>query len=99
MSETALITPRRNFLIRALGFTAAGATLAVPVIALDTPEARFNHHLRGAEAAMRELLPAWHVRLQGNCLAGCHRDYQDLMSDPERGRGSYACAILTAGPA
>ncbi len=30
-TETQLITPRRNFLIRALGFTAAGATEVVPV--------------------------------------------------------------------
>jgi hypothetical protein len=32
MSEHQLITPRRNFLIRALGFTAAGATLSIPIV-------------------------------------------------------------------
>lgn len=34
MSEHTLITPRRNFLIRALGFTAAGATMSIPIVTL-----------------------------------------------------------------
>ena len=36
MSEAQLIVPRRNFLIRALGFTAAGAALPVPVVAMPS---------------------------------------------------------------
>lgn len=95
MTETTLITPRRNFLIRALGFTAAGATLAVPVVALDTPEARLAHHMKGVGTAMQELFPAWHVEKWGNCLDGHHPYYQELMS---RGERTWACVGLTAGP-
>jgi hypothetical protein len=40
MSEHQLITPRRNFLIRALGFTAAGATVTIPVITLADAKSR-----------------------------------------------------------
>jgi hypothetical protein len=34
-----LIVPRRNFLIRALGFTAAGATLPISIITADDAKA------------------------------------------------------------
>jgi hypothetical protein len=34
MSEHQLITARRNFLIRALGFTAAGDTMPIPIVTL-----------------------------------------------------------------
>jgi hypothetical protein len=44
MSELKLITPRRNFLIRALGFTAAGATLPISIITADDAKARIAHH-------------------------------------------------------
>jgi hypothetical protein len=44
MSELKLITPRRNFLVRALAFTAAGATLPVGIVAADDPLARIEHH-------------------------------------------------------
>jgi hypothetical protein len=47
-----LITPRRNFLIRALGFTAAGATLPIGLVAADDPRARIEHH-------QAELVKAW----------------------------------------
>jgi hypothetical protein len=47
-----LIVPRRNFLIRALGFTAAGATLPISIIAADDAKARMDHH----EAELRK---AW----------------------------------------
>lgn len=49
-----LVTGRRNFLVRALGFTAAGATLAVPVLAVSTPEERIRHHLKGLEQAFAD---------------------------------------------
>jgi hypothetical protein len=52
MTELKLITPRRNFLIRALGFTAAGATLPIGIVAADDPRARIEHH-------QAELLKAW----------------------------------------
>jgi hypothetical protein len=44
MSELKLITPRRNFLIRALRFTAAGATLPISIITADDAKARIVHH-------------------------------------------------------
>jgi hypothetical protein len=47
-----LIVPRRNFLIRALGFTAAGATLPISIITADDARARMDHH----EAELRK---AW----------------------------------------
>lgn len=53
-TETQLITPRRNFLIRALGFTAAGATVAVPITTLADPEARIQHHSRELEKALND---------------------------------------------
>ena len=39
-----LIVPRRNFLIRALGFTAAGATMPISIITADDAKARMDHH-------------------------------------------------------
>jgi hypothetical protein len=45
ISEHQLITPRRNFLIRALGFTVAGATVTIPVLVQDTLQKRIDHHL------------------------------------------------------
>jgi hypothetical protein len=49
MSEHKLITPRRNFLIRALGFTAAGALASTPVAAaaLSPPQAKARLPLKG----------------------------------------------------
>ena len=55
MSDATLITPRRNFLVRALGFTAAGATLSVPIVTVDSAEARLRHHMAGVEAASRDI--------------------------------------------
>jgi hypothetical protein len=51
MSELKLITPRRNFLIRALGFTAAGATLPISIITADDAKARIAHHQTELEKA------------------------------------------------
>lgn len=55
MTEHTLITPRRNFLIRALGFTAAGTTLPIAIIAADDAEARAKHHAAEMERAWRDL--------------------------------------------
>ena len=80
MSATpTLIVPRRNFLIRALGFTAAGASVAVPVTTLASPEERFRHHVEGVAAAMRELYPhrACDVTIAGNAIY----DVQDRSTD------------------
>jgi hypothetical protein len=54
MSEHQLITPRRNFLIRALGFTAAGATMTIPIVTLADAKARIEHHQLELERAWRD---------------------------------------------
>jgi hypothetical protein len=55
--STQVIMPRRGFLTRALGFTAAGATLALPIITVDNAEARVSHHLKGLTKALQDLYP------------------------------------------
>lgn len=55
--EPVLMTHRRNFLVRALGFTVAGRTLPIPLIVADTAEARITHHLQEASKALQELYP------------------------------------------
>ena len=54
MSGLQLITPRRNFLIRALGFTAAGAVLPISIITADDAKARMKHHGVELEKAWRD---------------------------------------------
>lgn len=56
-TEHQLITPRRNFLIRALGSTAAGATVSIPVLLADSPQKRVDHHLQELTKALREMYP------------------------------------------
>src|SRR5258708_25548528 len=61
--KPALIVPRRNFLIRAFGFTAAGTTLPISIITADDAKARMDHH----EAELRKVWqdyygPAHNVR-------------------------------------
>jgi hypothetical protein len=51
MSDLKLITPRRNFLVRALAFTAAGATLPIGIITADDARARIAHHQAELERA------------------------------------------------
>jgi hypothetical protein len=57
MSDHQLITPRRNFLIRALGFTAAGATVSIPVLLADNPQKRVDYHLQELTKALQEQYP------------------------------------------
>jgi hypothetical protein len=59
-ADSKVIVPRRNFLIRALGFTAAGASMVLPVVALQSPEERIAHHFKELEAAFRDLYPGGH---------------------------------------
>jgi hypothetical protein len=47
-----LIVPRRNFLVRALGFTAAGASMPISIITAGDALARIDHH----ETALKQ---AW----------------------------------------
>lgn len=56
-SELKIIAPRRNFLIRALGFTAAGATVSIPVLLADNPQKRVDYHLQELTKALQEQFP------------------------------------------
>ena len=56
--DSKVIVPRRNFFIRALGFTAAGTSMVLPVIALQSPEERITHHFKELEAAFQDLCPS-----------------------------------------
>jgi hypothetical protein len=61
-----LIVPRRNFLIRALGFTAAGATLPISIITADDARARMDHHEAELRKAWQDYYgPAHNVRTGG----------------------------------
>lgn len=69
MSEHQLITPRRNFLIRALGFTAAGATVTIPVLVTDTLQKRIDFHLAELTKLLEQQYP-------GAVLLGRVRDWE-----------------------
>jgi hypothetical protein len=62
----ALILPRRNFLVRALGLTVAGATVTIPIITQDDALKRIEHHRSGLEAAMRDYYAGLKVEVCGN---------------------------------
>ena len=85
-----LVTSRRNFLVRAFGLTAAGATCTVPIITLADARARVEHHLKGLEQAFRDLYPGVPLKATYN-----ETDPADVL-DPMR--GSIACALVFAGP-
>lgn len=92
-----MITHRRNFLVRALGFTAAGAAVAVPIVTVASAEERLMHHVAGVEAAMRDLFPGAHVERQGNCLDGHHRTFAETLAcGASEGRGTPAHIGVTA---
>ncbi|MGJ5149901.1 hypothetical protein [Bradyrhizobium sp. HKCCYLR1023] len=57
LSYASTLIARRHILVRALGITATGAALPLPLIVADTPEARIAHHLREACNALQELYP------------------------------------------
>jgi hypothetical protein len=89
MSEHQLITPRRNFLIRALGFTAAGVTMPIPIVTLADAKTRIDHHKAALMQAWSDYYAGTNCMVQGNGL------------DPEYLRangpnGSHACLIFTA---
>ena len=70
MSDGTLIVPRRNFLIRALGFTAVGTSVPVPVLALDTPQSRLDHHIDGAKRELEAMWPGYEVGVFRDLLMG-----------------------------
>lgn len=86
----ALIVPRRNFILRALGFTAAGAALSVPIVAAETPADRIAYHRAELEKAFREYYAGAPVIVRSNDLT---REY--LL---ERQPASVACLAFMAGP-
>lgn len=94
MDAGALITPRRNFLVRALGITAAGATLTIPILTLASPEDRLMHHVKGAEQAFRDLFPTAHIHLRGSCLNGGHAYYSDLFARQPEGAGGHMASVM-----
>jgi hypothetical protein len=62
-----LIVPRRNFLIRALGFTVAGATVPISIITADDAKARMDHHEAELRKAWQDYYgPAHNVRGNSN---------------------------------
>src|ERR1700676_1965620 len=66
-----LIVPRRNFLIRALGFTAAGATLPISIITADDARARMDHHEAELRKAWQDYYgPVHKVRSGGEKVPG-----------------------------
>jgi hypothetical protein len=87
MSEHQLITPRRNFLIRALGFTAAGATMSIPIVTLDDAKSRIEHHKAGLSRAWKDYYAGAICSVQGNAL---QPDY--VLSERKAG----ACLIFYA---
>jgi hypothetical protein len=69
MSEPHVIIPRRNFLIRALGFTAAGATMAIPIVTVANAKARIDHHKAELEKAIGDYYAGFNVKVIDKCCA------------------------------
>jgi hypothetical protein len=61
-----LITHRRNFMVRALGFTAAGAAMTVPIVPMASAQERINHHSKQLEMAFRDYYAGLNVTVLGN---------------------------------
>ncbi len=61
-----LITSRRNFLVRATAFTAAGAAVAVPIVAVEGLRERVIFQAKALENACKDYYAGLDVRLIGN---------------------------------
>jgi hypothetical protein len=55
-----LLTNRRNFLVRATAYTAAGGAVTVPIVTVADAKARAQHHFDALHEALRDLYP--HLR-------------------------------------
>ncbi|MDO8400773.1 MAG: hypothetical protein Q7T45_23440 [Bradyrhizobium sp.] len=86
-SEHQLITPRRNFLIRALGFTAAGVTMPIPIVTLADAKTRIDHHKAGLAEAWKDYYAGAICSVQGN---GAEPEF--VLSQPN----AAACLIFYA---
>jgi hypothetical protein len=86
-SEHQIITPRRNFLIRALGFTAAGATVPVGILTLSDAKSRIDHHKAELTRAWCDYYAGAKCTLQGNDLQP-----REVLAQP----GCGACIVFYA---
>lgn len=64
-----LITSRRNFLARAVGLTAGGVVLSVPIVTLANARERMDYHRRELEKAFREYHAGVTVAVSDNGIA------------------------------
>jgi len=78
-AEPQIITPRRNFLMRAFGFTVAGATIPIPVVVADDAEKRARYHLNELAKALQEQYPG--CRMVGGLKS--HEAWRDLIEPGE----------------
>src|SRR5947209_3989211 len=69
-----VIMPRRGFLTRALGFTAAGATLALPIVTVADARARAKHHMDRLHSALNELYPGTTFTVRSRLQQGQEAD-------------------------
>jgi hypothetical protein len=74
-ADAQVIMPRRGFLTRALGFTTAGATLALPIITVADARARAEHHVKGLITALQDVYP-------GTKIMGGYHFPEGLEADP-----------------
>lgn len=93
MAEHQLIIPRRNFLIRALGFTAAGGTVSIPVLLADSPQKRVDYHLKELTKALQEQYPEAKLLGRARCWdswRGCTSPGDLIATVQADGRLEYA---------
>jgi hypothetical protein len=57
VEETYDFFAAKSILIRALGFTAASATVSIPVLLADNPQKRVDYHLQQLTKALQEQYP------------------------------------------
>jgi hypothetical protein len=103
MSEATVIMPRRNFLARAFGLTAAGATIGLPIVTVADARARAEHHVKELYKAIQDLYPLSTFYLAHQFPEGMEVDPRVLGSSPtvisgvERWRRPYGCREHASG--
>jgi len=88
--DSTLITSKRNFLVRALGFTAAGLALPVPIVTIADARARMEHHIAGLKAAMADYYGVSGMRI-------LQPDF-DKVGDIQAGREAGIVVLTAHGP-
>jgi hypothetical protein len=63
-----LLTNRRNFLVRATAYTAAGGAVTVPIVTVADAKARAQHHFDALHEALRDLYPHLRFFIRGSFL-------------------------------